>query len=105
MLDRRALVVDNSGAIRSYVRRILAAHGFDVIEARNGEEGLERLRAQDGVALVLLDWSTPEQAGIDLLARLRAEPEVNPVCVMMVPPARSHRRSRQPSMPGPANTW
>jgi two-component system chemotaxis response regulator CheY len=84
MVDMRALVVDDSGAIRTYLRRILAAHGFDVIEAKNGREALERLQAQEGVDLVLLDWNMPEMSGIEFLARLRAEPAFNHVCVMMV---------------------
>ncbi len=83
-MDKRALVVDDSGAIRSYLRRILAACGFQVMEATNGREGLERLRAQGAVDLVLLDWNMPEMNGIELLSLMRAEPAYSNVCVMMV---------------------
>ncbi len=80
----RALVVDDSGAIRSYLRKILSSLGFSVVEAKNGREALERLRVTDGVGLMLLDWNMPEMSGIELLSRMRAEPAFNDVCVMMV---------------------
>jgi two-component system chemotaxis response regulator CheY len=84
MDEMRALVVDDSGAIRSYLRRILSAHGFNVLEAKDGLEGLERLQALDGVDLVLMDWNMPVMSGIELLLRLRSDPTFNDVCVMMV---------------------
>jgi two-component system chemotaxis response regulator CheY len=84
MNEMRALVVDDSSAIRSYLRRILAGFGFDVIEAKNGREALERLRAGEQVTVMLLDWNMPEMSGIELLSCMRAEPVFNDICVMMV---------------------
>jgi two-component system chemotaxis response regulator CheY len=80
----RALVVDDSGAIRSYLRRILTTFGFTVLEAKNGREALERLRKEEDVGLMLLDWNMPEMSGIELLSRMRAEPAFNDICVIMV---------------------
>jgi two-component system chemotaxis response regulator CheY len=79
----RALVVDDSTAVRLYLRKILLLHGFEVIEARNGREGLERVREQH-VDLVLLDWSMPVMNGLELLQHIRSEPGVGSPCVMMV---------------------
>ena len=87
----RALVVDDSGAIRSYLRKILARHGFEVVEAANGREGLERLRGRNPVDLVLLDWYMPEMNGMQLLECMRAEPALRAVCVMMVTVANEKR--------------
>ena len=80
----RALVADDSTAIRGYLRRILTACGFEVLESKNGLEGLERLREQQGIDLVLLDWNMPVMSGIDLLQLIRSEPGLSSVCVMMV---------------------
>lgn len=80
----RALVVDDSTAIRCYLRKILTPYGFEVFEAKNGREGLERLHEQQGIDLVLLDWNMPVMNGIDLLQLIRAEPGLSRVCVMMV---------------------
>ncbi len=84
MVDMRALVVDDSSAIRSYLRRILAGLGFSVIEAKNGRNALEQLRGGERVSLMLLDWNMPEMNGIELLLRMRAEPTFNHICIMMV---------------------
>ena len=84
MNDMRALVVDDSTAIRSYLRRILAGFGFEVVEAKNGREALERLQTGERFAVMLLDWNMPEMSGIDLLSHMRAEPAFNDICVMMV---------------------
>ena len=80
----KALVVDDSAAVRSYLRKILSAIGFDVIEAGNGREGMDRLRGNTPVNLVLLDWSMPEVDGMELLSRMRCDPIFNDVSIMMV---------------------
>jgi two-component system, chemotaxis family, chemotaxis protein CheY len=79
----RALVVDDSTAVRLYLRRVLVPCGFEVVEAKNGREGLERVREQP-VDLVLLDWNMPVMNGLELLQHIRSEPGVGSPCVMMV---------------------
>ena len=79
----RALVVDDSTAVRLYLRKILVLCGFEVVEARNGGEGLERIREYP-MDLVLLDWNMPVMNGLELLRHIRSEPGVGSPCVMMV---------------------
>ncbi len=59
----RAPVVDDSTTMRLYLRRILSPQGFEVVEARNGREGLECVREQE-IDLVLLDWNMPVMNGL-----------------------------------------
>ncbi len=79
----RALIVDDSKAMRIYLRRILAPLGFEIVEGRTGREGLLQLREQK-VDVVLLDWNMPEMSGLELLQEMRAEPGLSGICVMMV---------------------
>jgi two-component system chemotaxis response regulator CheY len=79
----RALVVDDSTTIRLCMRKILMPQGFEIVEARNGREGLEVLRTQQ-VDLVLLDWNMPVLNGLELLRHIRSEPGTGSPCVMMV---------------------
>ena len=79
----RALVVDDSTTVRLYLRKILVPQGFEVVEAKNGREGLERVRERQ-VDLVLLDWNMPVMNGLELLQHIRSEPGVGSPCVMMV---------------------
>ncbi|GAA2023403.1 MULTISPECIES: response regulator [Nocardioides] len=70
----KILVVDDSRVMRQIVIRTLrqAGHGgHDVVEAENGRDGLEKVRAE-APDLVLSDWNMPEMTGIDFLDALRA---------------------------------
>jgi two-component system chemotaxis response regulator CheY len=63
---------------------ILTFQGFEVLEAKNGAEGLERLHTCPAVDLVLLDWNMPCMNGLELLKAMRAESELKKTCVVMV---------------------
>ena len=59
--------------------------GFEVCEAANGREALEVIEAEQGaLTLVLADWNMPEINGLDLLKRLRQNPELSSLVVVMV---------------------
>ena len=81
----KALVVDDSRAIRMILGRTLKELGFEVREAANGREALEVIEAEkSAVTLVLADWNMPEINGLDLLKRLRQNPELSSLVVVMV---------------------
>ena len=81
----RALVVDDSRAVRMIVGRTLQELGYEVREASNGREALEVMQAEKGaVSLVLADWNMPEVNGLDLLKQLRQDPELASVVIVMV---------------------
>jgi len=59
--------------------------GFEVLEAANGREAIEVIRGgENGVKLVLADWNMPEINGLELLKRLRTNPELSSLVVIMV---------------------
>jgi two-component system KDP operon response regulator KdpE len=66
----RLLIVDDEIALRKALRTSLAANGFEVAEARNGEEALHWLR-QYRVDLVLLDINMPGMTGIEVCRKIR----------------------------------
>jgi two-component system, chemotaxis family, chemotaxis protein CheY len=80
----RALVIDDSKTMRSILRRILAGIGYEVVDAENGRQGLERLRQSGPVNLVLVDWNMPEMDGLAFVQAVRADPAYKPVRLMMV---------------------
>ena len=71
----RVLVVDDEAAIRDIVRRYLTAEGFEVPEAADGTEALDRLRALQP-DLVVLDVLMPGLDGLEVLRRLRPSSDV-----------------------------
>jgi len=65
--------------------RTLKELGFEVREAGNGKEALDVMEAENnGVSLVLADWNMPEMNGLDLLKRLRQNPQLSSLVIVMV---------------------
>lgn len=67
------LIVDDELPIAEIIAEVLADEGFETITAAGGEHALQILSASV-VHLVLLDLYMPGLSGLDVLARLRAEP-------------------------------
>ncbi|MEO8024970.1 MAG: response regulator [Bryobacteraceae bacterium] len=80
----KALVIDDSKAIRGILARILTALGYEVVEAVNGRAALDVVRHQSGWSLVLVDWNMPEMNGIDFVRAFRSAPEHSHIPLMMV---------------------
>jgi len=81
----KALVVDDSRAVRMILAKTLKELGYEVREAANGREALEVIEVEKtAVTLVLADWNMPEINGLDLLKRLRQDPELSSLVVVMV---------------------
>ncbi|HET8547021.1 MAG TPA: response regulator transcription factor [Bryobacteraceae bacterium] len=75
MSNGRILVVDDEPQIRRIMRTTLTGAGYEVEDARSGEEGLEKLR-EFRPDLVLLDMNMPGMAGLETCKELRADPNV-----------------------------
>ncbi|MGA9523448.1 MAG: response regulator [Myxococcaceae bacterium] len=67
----KLLLVDDDRFVRTTLKDILEEHGYELAEAANGREALERVQA-DAPDLVLLDLFMPEMSGIEALSRIRA---------------------------------
>lgn len=81
----KALVVDDSRAVRAILARTLKELGFDVCEAANGREALEVFESErTAVTLVLADWNMPEMNGLEMLKKLRRRPGLSSLVVVMV---------------------
>ena len=75
------LVIEDEPGIVDFLERGLAAQGFDVISALDGERGVDRALTED-VELVVLDMMLPGQGGLDVLERLRSAKPAVPVIVL-----------------------
>jgi len=81
----KALVVDDSRAVRMIIGRTLRELGYEVCEAANGLEALAVIAVEKSeVRLVLVDWNMPEMNGLDLLKKLRQDPDLASLVVVMV---------------------
>jgi CheY-like chemotaxis protein len=75
----RVLVVDDEVSMRTIFGRSLRNAGFDVVVAEGGPEGLQKLREDSSIRLVLLDLNMPEMDGWMFRNEQRADPQLRDV--------------------------
>ncbi len=62
------LIIDDSETIRLQVKQALAATGYQIIEAVDGLDGLEKLRGEPHLDMVLCDVNMPRMNGLEVIA-------------------------------------
>jgi two-component system chemotaxis response regulator CheY len=82
-MAKTILSVDDSGSIRQMVSFTLKSAGYTVIEAVDGQDGMDKAR-QKTVDLVLTDQNMPRMDGLSLIKALRTLPEYRKVPIMML---------------------
>jgi len=80
----QALVIDDSRAVRLLVGNILRDQGYFVYDAGHGQEGLEKLRDNPEIGLVLVDWNMPVMDGLEFIQTVRRERAWDSVRIVMV---------------------
>ena len=81
----KLLSIDDSKTIRRILNGVGAMLGYEVLEAENGEVGLQVLKDNaDEVALILLDWNMPGMNGLEVLQAVKANEYWRHIPVMMV---------------------
>jgi two-component system, cell cycle response regulator DivK len=71
---KRILIADDKATSRELLRAVLEKQGHAVIEAADGEEALQKARAETP-DLILLDLQMPRRNGYDVLGELRRDPQ------------------------------
>lgn len=71
----KVLIVDDSGPVRSIMRRMFREMGHEAFEAADGKEALSQLKEHAGIGLMMLDWNMPTMNGMQLLEALQSKEE------------------------------
>jgi len=80
----RAMIIDDSRAMRSILRRIVTGLHFETTEAANGREALDLLEAGEVPDICLVDWNMPVMDGYTFITRVRENRDWRNVTLMMV---------------------
>ena len=80
----RALVIDDSRAMRAILRGILTDLGFEVAEAAEGREAMALLDRDPVFDLALVDWNLPEMSGLEIVTSVRRDPRFAGLKLLMV---------------------
>jgi len=93
----RILIVDDSPAMRSVIRRVIQLSGFDLevcLEAGDGAEAWGVLR-DNWVDVILTDINMPVMNGEEFVTRLRSDQTWNSIPVLVVSTDASERRQQR----------
>lgn len=82
-MAKTILAVDDSGSLRGMVVFTLKAAGYQVVEAVDGKDGLEKASKCE-FDLVLTDQNMPAMDGLTLIRSLRALPNYQKVPILML---------------------
>lgn len=93
----RLLIVDDSPAMRTFVRRVIGLSGFDLaacFEAASAEEALDLLRSE-WVDAILTDINMPGMGGEELLRCLAADEMLRSIPAIVISTDSTHHRQER----------
>lgn len=80
----KILVVDDFSTMRRIIKNILKQLGYENIEeAEDGAQAYNKLKS-GGFGFVVSDWNMPNMDGLELLKKVRSDPELKDLPVLMV---------------------
>jgi len=80
----RALIVDDSKAIRTALKCHLKALGFETFEAEDGTHAIEQVAAHWPIDVATVDWEMPRTTGVEFIEQLKKRPEFDSIKLLMV---------------------
>ncbi|MFA7323879.1 MAG: response regulator [Candidatus Nanopelagicales bacterium] len=85
-----AMVIDDSRAMRSILRRIVGELGFEVVEAADGQQALDLMDDGQVPQIALIDWNMPVLDGLGFVTSVRSRQEWRDITLMMVTTESEH---------------
>ena len=83
-MAKRVLVVDDSATVRQQVALALGQVGFEVVEAVDGLDGLQRISSTPQLAAVICDINMPRMNGLEMLEKVRADARCAQLPILML---------------------
>ena len=80
----KAMVIDDSRAVRMILTKILEEIGYEVCQAADGKQALAVADREAGLSLILVDWNMPEMNGLEFVKRFRSDARFSSIPLMMV---------------------
>lgn len=80
----KALIVDDSKAMRMIIKRIVTELGYATLEAGDGQQALDVLKANGPVQLALVDWNMPVMNGYEFVCEVRKLADHKDMRILMV---------------------
>lgn len=83
-MSKKIMIVDDSRTIRQQVNFTLSKGGFEVVEAEDGKDGIEKLKANADIAVIISDVNMPNMNGLEMVEAINADATLkHPPIVML----------------------
>ncbi len=82
-MEKNILIIEDDEFFRELISKSLVSNGFEVLEAINGQKGIERAK-ESKPDLILLDLLIPGTDGFEVLSALKSSPETASIPVIII---------------------
>ena len=82
-MANKILVIDDSLSVRKQVQAMLPKGNFQVLEAKDGQEGLKLIN-QERPNLIMLDFLMPKMGGLEVYKQLQSKPELQKIPLVIM---------------------
>ena len=79
---KKILVVDDSETVRQQLRLVLDPAGYGVVEAFDGQDGLEKAKGATDISMIICDVNMPRMNGLDMISQLKASGSSIPIVML-----------------------
>jgi two-component system chemotaxis response regulator CheY len=83
-MSKKILIVDDSRTIRQQVNFTLNKGGFAVVEAEDGRDGIEKLKANPDVAVIISDVNMPNMNGLEMVEAINGDASLSHPPIVML---------------------
>ena len=83
MASHKIVVIDDSAVIRNMVRDMLPKGNFEVLEAKDGVQGINLIR-QERPNLIMLDFLLPRMSGWEVFQQIQLQPELQSIPLVLM---------------------
>jgi len=80
----KILLVDDSETVRTQVKKLLTSKGHLVVESVDGLKGLEALKGNKDIKLIICDVNMPNMDGLTMCSRVAADPTMRTIPIFML---------------------
>lgn len=83
-MGKKILVVDDSRTVRQQVGFTLSKEGYDIIEAEDGRDGINKLQANPDTSMIVSDVNMPNMGGLEMVEAIRQIPQFKYVPIIIL---------------------
>lgn len=81
---KKVLVIDDSALIHQMYRMVLMRYRCEIVDALNGQEGLDKLERNPDVDMILVDINMPMMSGLEFIQKVRALGKYGQIPIIIV---------------------